>query len=287
LTGGPSNECAKLAAQSTLTPIPERLMAYTISNEPLTHVEFISIQEQLERHSTGTSIASISEMDGFFTAVISCAHVIPFDVWYPAFWGGAELLPKWTSDSAFQRFFDLLVQHMNQISMMLAEHPEDYSPIFNLEDDDETLDVVDWCYGYQRGVAIDGGWPDLPEPQSLMHALIAMNVLLMAEKVGQDVEDQALQGSDGEAMSEAEVAELMAEIDAEEGPEFGKGEASPLDEEDPAQMVRFAAVNLHAYWAEQRTDEDLQHEPARVLAKVGRNDPCPCGSGKKYKQCCL
>jgi SEC-C motif-containing protein len=22
-------------------------------------------------------------------------------------------------------------------------------------------------------------------------------------------------------------------------------------------------------------------------AKVGRNDPCPCGSGKKYKQCCL
>ena len=20
--------------------------------------------------------------------------------------------------------------------------------------------------------------------------------------------------------------------------------------------------------------------------KVGRNDPCPCGSGKKYKQCC-
>lgn len=26
-----------------------------------------------------------------------------------------------------------------------------------------------------------------------------------------------------------------------------------------------------------------QHEPA----KIGRNDPCPCGSGKKYKFCCL
>jgi len=23
-----------------------------------------------------------------------------------------------------------------------------------------------------------------------------------------------------------------------------------------------------------------------MTAKVGRNDPCPCGSGKKYKQCC-
>lgn len=27
-------------------------------------------------------------------------------------------------------------------------------------------------------------------------------------------------------------------------------------------------------------------EPRRVV-KIGRNDPCPCGSGKKYKQCCL
>ena len=29
-------------------------------------------------------------------------------------------------------------------------------------------------------------------------------------------------------------------------------------------------------------------QPVRKKAseKVGRNDPCPCGSGKKYKQCC-
>jgi hypothetical protein len=27
--------------------------------------------------------------------------------------------------------------------------------------------------------------------------------------------------------------------------------------------------------------------PRRDIAKVGRNDPCPCGSGRKYKYCCL
>ena len=27
-------------------------------------------------------------------------------------------------------------------------------------------------------------------------------------------------------------------------------------------------------------------EPVRVEKTVGRNEPCPCGSGKKYKQCC-
>jgi hypothetical protein len=31
---------------------------------------------------------------------------------------------------------------------------------------------------------------------------------------------------------------------------------------------------------------DLPPEPYRAPAKVGRNDPCPCGSGKKYKKCC-
>lgn len=29
------------------------------------------------------------------------------------------------------------------------------------------------------------------------------------------------------------------------------------------------------------------HEPyVRDGGKIGRNDPCPCGSGKKYKKCC-
>jgi len=35
--------------------------------------------------------------------------------------------------------------------------------------------------------------------------------------------------------------------------------------------------------------EDRKAEPAKPFVregeKVGRNDPCPCGSGKKYKQC--
>jgi preprotein translocase subunit SecA len=30
---------------------------------------------------------------------------------------------------------------------------------------------------------------------------------------------------------------------------------------------------------------DRKTEPVRVEKKVGRNDPCPCGSGKKFKQC--
>jgi preprotein translocase subunit SecA len=35
----------------------------------------------------------------------------------------------------------------------------------------------------------------------------------------------------------------------------------------------------------QDTREKVHQEPIRVEKKVGRNDPCPCGSGKKYKNC--
>jgi preprotein translocase subunit SecA len=32
--------------------------------------------------------------------------------------------------------------------------------------------------------------------------------------------------------------------------------------------------------------EEKKSEPIVNKDKVGRNDPCPCGSGKKYKKCC-
>ena len=32
--------------------------------------------------------------------------------------------------------------------------------------------------------------------------------------------------------------------------------------------------------------EQTAKRPVRADKKVGRNDPCPCGSGKKYKNCC-
>lgn len=40
-------------------------------------------------------------------------------------------------------------------------------------------------------------------------------------------------------------------------------------------------------YAHKKELSDSRNEPVRVDVKIGRNDPCPCGSGKKYKKCCL
>lgn len=33
-------------------------------------------------------------------------------------------------------------------------------------------------------------------------------------------------------------------------------------------------------------EEEVAYKPAKAAPRIGRNDPCPCGSGKKYKKCC-
>ncbi|HDL19452.1 MAG TPA: zinc chelation protein SecC [Bacteroidetes bacterium] len=49
----------------------------------------------------------------------------------------------------------------------------------------------------------------------------------------------------------------------------------------------FVEIAVHADEPEEVTAIDqLLHPPAPLtVEKVGRNDPCPCGSGLKYKQC--
>jgi hypothetical protein len=47
---------------------------------------------------------------------------------------------------------------------------------------------------------------------------------------------------------------------------------------------------LPGAWSPHRLADDLPDESGTVrheMPRVGRNDPCPCGSGKKYKKCCL
>lgn len=43
---------------------------------------------------------------------------------------------------------------------------------------------------------------------------------------------------------------------------------------------------LHQHWAEERSKPRPVPTATRAAPRIGRNDPCPCGSGKKYKRCC-
>ena len=75
---------------------------------------------------------------------------------------------------------------------------------------------------------------------------------------------------------------------AEDAVEEGNAPAEAPQQEapkaKPTLSLRHKENDDLAYSGSQTTDAGNQ--PATAKPRVGRNDPCPCGSGKKYKKCC-
>ncbi len=66
----------------------------------------------------------------------------------------------------------------------------------------------------------------------------------------------------------------------------------PVSAERREKLIVGAAagvMGIYRYFEAQRLVEKHLFNTTtvrRVTPKIGRNDPCPCGSGKKFKQCC-
>ena len=62
----------------------------------------------------------------------------------------------------------------------------------------------------------------------------------------------------------------------------------PIDRKQREKLYEFMAAGLLTAYRYFRRYEQSTHEPESLYTnvKTGRNDPCPCGSGKKYKRCC-
>ena len=162
----------------------------------------------------------------------------------------------WEHEHDVQKVMTLLMRHMNAVAVMLMEQPEDFEPIF-LERSYEvkTYTIVDeWCEGYMRAVA------------------------RVADQWGLDARD---------------MRELLAPIMVFQGEHVLQTHDLCNDEEVRVlqEAIPVSVRRIHSYWLSKRTPRGGQVPPAPKTAtgtpKVGRNDPCPCGSGKKYKKCYL
>jgi uncharacterized protein len=125
----------------------------------------------------------------------------------------------------------------------------------------------------------------------------AMAVALLAD------EDTMIQVR--EAYADEELAELMPDLrEVEDVFQIARGESDPLTVfereglgpiDDALARLAMTEVELQEMFAEAADEEKglspgEAREPGETAANpfrnVGRNDPCPCGSGKKFKKCC-
>ena len=198
-------------------------------------------------------VLCVSELDGFFTAVVSGPVMIPPSVWLLEVWGDFE--PEWDNDTEddMQRALSLMMQFMNEISATLMMQPENFEALFlESQFEGKTNTIVDeWCQGYMRGVNLAADQWKLGGPE--IDVLLAPIMAFVGE-------------------------EAMGMPD-----KFNHSEIKNLQN-----IITPNVCEIHAYWLARREDDELLHTPVqRTEPRVGRNDPCPCGSGKKYKKCCL
>ena len=70
-----------------------------------------------------------------------------------------------------------------------------------------------------------------------------------------------------------------------ENPPLLSDDIPEKDEDIPDSRAKMEKI-FEQFGGLEKVKEDFEAEFSPIKKKVGRNDPCPCGSGKKYKKCC-
>jgi uncharacterized protein len=82
---------------------------------------------------------------------------------------------------------------------------------------------------------------------------------------------------------------MMLYHEHDEDPEMRTKAITPEKREKIILHMAAGLIGAYRYFRERGQDRvatAFKSEPRRTVSKVGRNEPCPCGSGKKYKKCC-
>jgi len=202
-----------------------------------------------------------------------------------------ELLSK-PDDIPFALFGDSVTEDMGRIIASVCH--DDLSLIKKLiEDEDINEYVRSTCLRVLISLYVEGELERekiIEYLQSLFqHKLSRENHFIWAALVDtcNDFYATCLLGEIRKAFDENLLEEGVIDLDYVEET-FKRSEDEVLSELYTGSIYSFPTDTIAELqqWASFKTIETRPEKLAQA-AKIGRNDPCPCGSGKKYKKCCL
>jgi uncharacterized protein len=134
----------------------------------------------------------------------------------------------------------------NKILHLLQHAPKEFEPIFWTTEHGKAV-AADWVKGFMEAVEL--------RPRAWQ--------LCWSE------EDRQL------------LAPIIAHLHDEDGDPIIRGDADGIGQlrREATELIGPCVVLIDRFWKARR-------QPPGRRAKTGRNDPCPCGSGRKYKRCC-
>ena len=194
------------------------------------------------------TVMDISMLDGFFTALLSGPNLVLPTQALPWIWDSEDgkAQPRFKGKQQAEELMALLMRYWNTLASTLSEHPNDYAPLIYMDGEGE-------------------------EREAIIEEWCSGYVLGLAQ-------DPKGWGPMLEEPSD-ELSLIMLYGTEEGWAQLGDQQLDDAYHRDAADALADCALAIYAYWRQAKAP------PIRNTAKVGRNDACPCGSGKKYKLC--
>jgi uncharacterized protein len=196
------------------------------------------------------------EFDGFVAGLLVCPEMIMPSEWLPVVWGD-EAGPRFESLDQARAAINAMMAHYNRVAEWLALNPPQYEAILGTDPNSDDTLWEPWISGFER-----------------------------AMRLRPDVWEATLESDDEEVRATIPVILALHEIDI--GTSSLDDEA--VDELDAIapELIPGMVLKLNK-WAKSHRRAFGGAGPDTMIppgGKVGRNHTCPCGSGRKFKNCC-
>jgi uncharacterized protein len=210
------------------------------------------LKDFLGSASIPKGILSLPELDGYLTAIVIAPQLIQPSEWIPGIWGGDA--PDFGDISQVQTILGAVMARYNEIISQLDANPLEFRPLYLPDDPGEraSTELVGlWAQGFWKGM--------------LLHAHDWYQLL-------HDDEARVM------------LAPIMCFVQDNEGKYILRVEPEELDDLliDAGDLIPQVVPVIQDYW---KLRSQPSPSPPRS-SRTGRNAPCPCGSGLKYKRCC-
>ncbi len=243
-----------------------RAVSPTDLSRPLTEPEIDELADVLDALPEERNAFGLPMLEGYLVGVLLQPEIVMPAEWLPPIFGereGEPMLPG--NEAQIARVLELVMRHHNTLAAHIAAR-EPFDPIvWTMESEDgspttreqELASLWPWAVGFHVALSrfpalfeLADRDPDLDEPLEEVFRHIPLD---------DDVDDEAMR----ELRSERERLDREDRID---------------DVDDALDRLVDAVLDI--------VEITRPRTPVvRAQPKVGRNDPCPCGSGRKYKQC--
>ncbi|VXD01589.1 conserved hypothetical protein [Sphingomonas sp. 8AM] len=193
----------------------------------------------------------LTGLDGFLTGLLVSPQAVPADEWMTVIWGpDTPGVPPFDDPLDVRWFVAAVAARQAEIARDLSRGR--LQPILDIDERDRDVIWEDWMIGFAEAVALrPDAWSALSKDDDTAEPWSQLQTLIKAARNDGDMDSVEVNALQDHAVSDLTDA-----------------------------VLRLYAVFGHSAGlavAPQSTT------PAR---KTGRNDPCPCGSGRKHKRCC-